>query len=138
MPGADAGAKFVGNFARRLSSFFFFCDTERDRSNARMTAAAVAFANLSQIDGGLGRRPRIRAYRNFHAETALAEAHAVNRFRMQIVRHELVVALEVMVGDIKKEGLIFGLDTLFQHRDGALVTLKQWRQQRRDERLLKD
>src|SRR5438477_7253806 len=57
---------------------------------------------------------------------------------MQIVGHELVVALEVMIGDIKKQRAILGFGALAQHRDRALVTFEQRRQQRRNERLFQN
>src|SRR6185369_10797554 len=98
-----------------------------------MTAAAVALTDFGQVDRRLGWSPRIRTYGNFYPKAALAQAHAVNRFRMQIVRHELVVALEVVVRDIKKQSLIDRLDALFQHRDGARMAFQQGRQERSDE-----
>src|SRR5581483_334595 len=48
---------------------------------------------------------------------------------MKIVRHKLVVALKVFVGDIEEERGVARLNTLLQHADRALVSLQQRREQ---------
>ena len=88
--------------ARRAGSLLR--DIERDGAYPRVAASAVALANFGQIHGGLGGRPGIRAHRNLHPETALAEAYAVDRLGMQIVGNKFVVAFQIVVGNIEKEG----------------------------------
>ena len=82
-----------------------------------MSAASVAFTNLGQIDDGLFGSPGVRADRDLHAETALAESNAIDRFRMEVVGNELVVALEIVIGDVEENGPVDALGALLQDFD---------------------
>src|SRR5579859_4711477 len=93
-PIAEAGAQFVDDLLRGLACMLPLPGLERDGADAGVPAAAIAFADLRQVDHVLRLRPRIRADGDFHAERALAQTDAVDAVRMQVVRHELVVALE--------------------------------------------
>src|SRR5215472_18263969 len=111
---------------------------KRNGPDARVTAASITFADASQIHFRFGWGPWIRSYRDFHAKTTLAKAHAVHRFRMQIVRNELVVAFQILVGDIEEDGAVLALGTFLENSHGEFVTLEKRRQQRTDERLFQD
>src|SRR6185437_13630341 len=103
-----------------------------------MPAPPIALADAGKVYRGRHRSPGIRSYRYFHSKAALAEAHAINRFWMQVVRHELVVSLKLMVGDIEKNCPILGFNAVLQNFDGFFMALKQRRQQLGDERLRDD
>src|SRR5579863_2586816 len=110
--GADRGAQFVYNLAGGDARCFLFVDVERDGANPSMPPSSVALADLGQVDDRLGRRPGIRSHGNFHPKTALAQSHAVDRFRVQIVWNEFVVTLEFVIGDIEEQRAIFRLDAV--------------------------
>src|ERR1043165_9002525 len=118
------GAKLVDYFTCRLSGGFLFGNTERDGSNPGVASTTITLTYFCQINRRFCRRPRIRSYRHFDAKAALAQADAVNRFRMQIIGHELVVTFEVLIADIEKERAIFRVNPLFQDGDGTLMTFQ--------------
>ena len=103
-----------------------------------MTSAAVALADASEIDLGLLRRPGIRSDGNFHAKAALAQPDTVDGLRMQVVRDEFVVTLEVVVGDVKEDGAVLTFCAFAKDADGKLVTLEQRRKQGSDEGLFEN
>ena len=47
---------------------------------------------------------------------------------MQVVRDELVVSLEIVIGHIEKDRAIFAFGALFQYPDREFVTLHERRQ----------
>ena len=98
---------------------------EGDSAHAGVSAASVALANLGQIDDRLFWSPGVRAHGNLHAEAALAESHAVNGFGMEIVRNELVIALEIVIGDVEKNGAVDTLGALLKDFDREFVTPQQ-------------
>src|SRR5580704_19426426 len=91
---ANGGAQLGNNFLRSLDGRGVLVHIERNRTHTGVAASAVTFADSRQIYFRLLRSPRIRAHGNLHAKTALAQAHAVDRLGMQIIRDELVVAFE--------------------------------------------
>src|SRR6202521_4461513 len=103
-------------------------------SHASVPTTAVALTNLGQIHHRLLGRPGIGSHRDFHAKATLAEAHAVNGFGMKIIRNELVVALEIVVGDVEENGSILALGALLQNVDRHFVTSEQWSKKRSNKR----
>ena len=101
-----------------------------------MAAAAIALADLGQIHQVRGVGPGIGAHRHLAAEAALAQAHAVDALRVQIVRDELVVAFELLIGEVVEHGALAGIGALAHNLNRALVAGEQRLQQRRHERLL--
>src|SRR4029077_20007075 len=93
----------------------------------------VAFTDLGQVYYRLGGRPGVGSDGYLHAETAFAETHTVNRFWVQIIRDELVVALEIPVRDVEEQRPVLRLNTLSQNRNRTLMTFQQRRQKRRHE-----
>ena len=73
---------------------------EGNRADSGVSAASVAFADLGQVDYRFFRRPRVRSHRNLYPEAALTQADAINGFRMKEIGNELVVTLEIQVGDL--------------------------------------
>ena len=114
---AHRGAELIHDFTGGLNRRRVLIHIERDGPHARMTASAVALTNLRQIDRGLQGSPGIRSHRNLHAEAALAQPHAVDRFRMQVVGNELVVAFEILIRDVEKNRTVFALGPLPQDLD---------------------
>ena len=55
---------------------------------------------------------------------------------MQVVRHELVVALEIVIGNVEEDGPILAFGALAQDFNGQLMPFEQ-RRQERDEGLFK-
>src|ERR1700728_4706544 len=103
------------NLSRRFARRLLLGHIERNGPHTRMATSSVAFTDLREIHHRLRRRPRIRSHGNLHPETTLAQAHAVNRFRMQIIRNELVVALKFVVSDIEENRAIFRFNALAQN-----------------------
>ena len=99
-----------------------------------MPTSAVALTNLGQIHHWLLGRPGIGSHRDFHAKATLAEAHAVNGLGMKIIRNELVVALEIVVGDVEENSPILALGALLQNVDRHFVTFEQGTKKRSDKR----
>src|SRR2546425_2630841 len=98
----------------------------RKKSRRRgVPAAAVAFTDSCQVDRRLRRRPGIGSHRNLHTETAFAQSNAVGALGMQVVRDELVVAFEVLIGDVEEDSAIFRFGPLLEDGNRALVTLEQ-------------
>src|SRR5271163_2430835 len=91
---ADCGAEFAHDLPRCPDCGCVLIHIERDGAHAGVTAAAVTFTNLRQVNDRFLGSPWVGPDRNLHAEAALAKPHAVDRFGMKIVRNELVVALE--------------------------------------------
>src|SRR5271170_7102758 len=115
---------------RGFASRLVLGNIERDGAYSGVPAAAVALANLRQVDDRFRRRPGIRSDRNFHPETALAQAHAVDGFRLEVVGDKFVVSLEVQIRDIEKECPIFQLHALTKNLDGTLMSFEKRRQKR--------
>src|SRR5438045_9397042 len=57
---------------------------------------------------------------------------------MQVLRNELVVALEILISDVEEKRSVFRFNTLLQNCNRPLMPLQQGLQQRRDNRLLQD
>src|SRR5579864_235431 len=121
---ADGGAQLSHDFLRRLDRGGVLVHVERDRSHAGMAAATVALANASQVHFRFLRSPGIRSHRNLHAEAALAEPHAVDRLRMQVVGNEFVVALEIVIGDVEENRAVLALSSFLENPDGKLVAFE--------------
>src|ERR1700730_2141123 len=105
-----------------------------NRSHASVPTTPVALTNLGQIHHGLLGGPGIGSHRDFHAKAALAEAHAVNGFGMKIIGNELVVALEIVVGDVEENSSVLALRALLQNVDRHFMTFEQWSKKRSDKR----
>src|SRR5579864_4625785 len=136
--GADCGAQLSDDFVRGFPRGFLLGDFERNSADPGVSAAAVAFTDLGQVHYRLRRGPGVRSHGDFYPETALAQAHTVNRFRMQIVRNEFVVTLEFMIGDVEENGAVFGFDAFAEDGHGPLMTLQKRREQGRNEGLFDD
>ena len=57
---------------------------------------------------------------------------------MEIVRNELVVTLEIVIGDVEENCSVNAFRALLEDFDGELVPAKQRRKQRSDERLFEN
>ena len=136
MVGAEFGDDLSGGDAGSVC----LVGREADGADAGMAAAAIALADLGQVDhgGGVGFGPGIGADGDFGAEAGLGQADGVGGVGVEVVRDELVEAFEGMVGDVEEDGtgalLTAGADEL----EGLLVALKQRRQQGGDEGLAED
>ena len=82
-----------------------------------MAPASIPFANFGEIYNRGAWGPGIRAHRNFNAKAAFAQADAVDRLRVQVIRYEFVIALEVVISDIKEERVVAGLNPFPQDVD---------------------
>src|ERR1041385_128108 len=98
---ASAGAEFRDNLGSRLASAVDLVAIERDGADPGVSATAIALTNLGKVGKLVGLCPRIRAHRHFGAEAAAAQAHAVGALRMEVIRDELVISLEFVVGDVE-------------------------------------
>ena len=98
---------------------------EADGAHAGVTAAAVALADLRQVDHlrriGLG--PGIRSHGDLGAEARLRQADGVGGLRVQVVGDELVEALERVVGDVEEDGAV----ALFAAARGSARCACSWR-----------
>src|SRR5581483_11879606 len=98
---------------------------KRNCSYARVAAAAVALADFGQVHHVLRMGPGIGAHGNLGAEAALAETDAVDALGMQIVRDELVIAFQIVIGEIEEDGAVFALGALAENLDGFLMAFHQ-------------
>src|SRR4051812_45248126 len=89
----NAGPEFFHDFRGRLPRRLLLVNIEGNCTDPGVTSATIALTHLGQVYQRRRRRPGIRADRNFNPEAALAQAHAINGFRVQIVRDEFVVTL---------------------------------------------
>ena len=121
--GAQLGDNFLGSLAGPLK----LSRRKADGADARMSAAAVALADLCQVDHVLGPGPWVRTHGNLHPEAALAQSHAVHAFRMQVVGNELVVALQVISGHVEEDGPLDALAVFADDFDRTPVPLQQRR-----------
>src|SRR5208282_4483694 len=124
----NAGAQLLDDLQSGFVGGVTLGDVERDRADAGVTASTIALAEPGEIDGRLAFRPRVRSDRNLYPERTLAQADAVDRVGMQVVRNELVVAFEVEVGDIEENRAVFFYRALPQNLDGTPVAFEQRRQ----------
>src|SRR5260370_29302665 len=111
------GPQLRNNFLRRSDGCGRLAHIKGNRSHASVPTTAVALTNLGQVHHWLLRRPGIGSHRDFHTKAALADTHAVNGFGMKIVSNELVVALEIVVGDVEENSSIRALGALLQNVD---------------------
>src|SRR4051812_37739365 len=97
------GPQLFNNLLRRLASLVTVIRRERDRSDAGMSPASIALTDRGKIDHILlrGASPRIGTDGNLRTKAALAQPDRVRALRVQVIRHELVVALKVVVSDIE-------------------------------------
>ena len=115
------------NLLRRLPRLLELSRRKRNRADASVSASAVALANLGQVHRRLDRGPRIRSHRHFRPEAALAQSHAVNAARIQVVRDKLVVALKFVIGDVEEDRAVLALGALAQDLDRLAMPLHQRR-----------
>src|SRR5260370_5147279 len=85
---------------------------KRVGADPRVSAAAVALADLGQVQHVSFFGPGIRSYRHFHAKTAAAQTNAIHRGWVQIVRNELVIAFKIKIGDVEIDCALFKFSTL--------------------------
>src|SRR5215831_19067550 len=90
-----------------LAGFVAAIRWKGDGAYPRVPASAIALAHFGQIDHVLFVGPGVGTYRHFYAKAAAAHPNTVDRVRIQIVRNELVVPFEVMIGDIKIDRALF-------------------------------
>lgn len=105
-----------------------------------MATTAVALADGGEVDEVCGRNfgPGVGTDSDFSAEAGFGETDGVSRVGVKVVGDELVETFHGVVGDVKKYSPVAQLGAVFNQSDGLLVTLQQWRQQRRNEGLGKD
>jgi hypothetical protein len=82
-----------------------------------VASSAIAFANLGEIHDWRARRPGIRPHGNLNAKAALTQANTVDRLRMQVIRYEFVITLEIVICDVKEERVIARLNPFPQDVD---------------------
>ena len=81
---------------------------EADGAHAGMAAASVTLADLREVRhfGRVGLGPGIRANRNLGAEAGPGEADGISGLGMEIVRDELVVAIQRQIGEVEEDGAV--------------------------------
>src|SRR5262249_29856859 len=109
---------------------------KRDCANSSMSATAVAFTDLGEVDHIALYCPRIGAHSHFDSKAATAQSNAVHRVRMQIIWNELVISLKIVIGDIEIDGSVLAFGALFQDFHRLLVPFHQGRNERGNKRLL--
>src|SRR5258708_27919919 len=134
--GANRAPKLIHDLARGADSRGVLVHVERDGAHASVSASSIALANLCQVDHGIFRGPWIRSDRNFHPEAAFAKSHAIDGLGMQVIGNELVVALEILIGDVKKNRSVGTLRALLENFNRDLMAAQNRRQKRTSQRLL--
>src|SRR5207302_11158802 len=79
----DSGAEFGDDFPRGFDGCGVLVHVEGDCAYAGVAAAAVTLADAGEVHFWRLRRPGIRSHGNLHAETALTQSDAVDRFRVE-------------------------------------------------------
>src|ERR1035441_4566361 len=90
------------NFRRDSPGLRQLAGSQADGAHARVSAAAVAFANRRQVVRGLPWGPWIRTHGNLCAETGAAHRNRIRGIRKQVIRNELVVALHIAPVEIEE------------------------------------
>src|SRR5215813_5273480 len=116
-----------------LAGFVAATRWKGDGAYPRVPASAIALADLGQVDHILFVGPGVGTDRHFYTKAAAAQPHTVDCVRIQIVRNELVVAFEVMIGDIKIDRALFVVRSLAENINRAAVALQKRAQQGCDE-----
>src|SRR5215469_882050 len=120
---AIAGTQLLHDFGCSLAGLVEHVWRKGNRSHSRMAAAAVSLADLRQVLHIAGGSPGIGPYGHLGAEAALAEPNAVEAVGAKVVRYELVVALEVVIGNVEEDGAVFALGALAHDVNGLAVAL---------------
>src|SRR5713226_3326450 len=118
---AEGGGGLPGYF----SGAFQVRRLKRYGSHSRMSSTAVAFRHTGEIFLLGGRVPRIGPDRDLGAVGRCAYADRVKAIRIEQVRDELVVALEVLVAHVEEDNAVASLSALAQQFNRALVALEQ-------------
>ena len=102
------GAEFGDDFGGGGAGAVGLLGREADGAYASVAASAVALADLGQVHHlrRVGRGPRVGADGYLGAETGFRQADGVDRVRIEVIRDELVEALERMIGDVEEDGAI--------------------------------
>src|SRR5688500_16517078 len=111
-------AKFFGDFGGDAASFVDRARLEADGSNTRMAAAAVALADRCEVVARLLGRPWVGADRHLGAKAGAHHGNGVDGVREQVIRDELVIALNAAVGEIEENHLAVGAAGIADDVDG--------------------
>ena len=57
---------------------------------------------------------------------------------MQVIGNELVVTLEIVIGDVEEDRAVLALGALLENPDGKFVTLEQWGKEGSDKGLVEN
>ena len=90
-----------------------------------MTAAAVAFADRSQIVLQRFAHPRIRADRYLGAKSGRRDRYCVGRIRKQIIGDELVVPLDAVLNQVEIDNSALARAGFPNHIDVMQMNLMQ-------------
>src|SRR3989441_9195123 len=131
---AQHGDNLRGDIARALQ----FSRVKGNRSNARMPSAAEFFGEGREILFRGGLVPRICSERHLRTDGRGAHTDGVPAFGMQQVGNKFVVALEILIADVKKDDAVARIDALAQDFNRLPVTFEQWAEVPRHKRALDD
>jgi hypothetical protein len=101
-----------------------------------MPAAAEFLREGSQIVIGGGLIPGIRAQGNFRAHCGSADTHGIHTFRVQEIRYEFVVALEIQIADVEENNAVARFNPLAQNFDRLAVPFEKRLEMLGDQRQL--
>src|SRR5262245_50214049 len=119
----QVGLQLFRNFSGSGSGILEFIRPERDCRDNRMAATAILFTKFCKVVHPLTRAPGIGANRNLGAQRRTAQADAVHAFRKEIVRDELVIAVQVLIGNVEFDDAVFAPGTLPHDVDGFHMVL---------------
>ena len=98
---------------------------EGDGGNAGVASTAESFGEGGEIFVGGGLVPGVGAEGDFGADGGRADADGIDAFRMEKIRNELVVTLEVEVADVEENHSILGFGALAKDFDGAAMAFEE-------------
>lgn len=112
------GAELAGQVTGDLAGAREVGGVEGDGGDAGVAAAAEFFGERGEVFVGGGLIPRVGAERDFGANGRGADADGVDALRMQQIRDELVVALEIEVAYVEEDYAVDGFGALAKNFDG--------------------
>jgi len=111
------------NFSGGNAGLVRLIGREADRAHAGMAAAAVTLADLCEIHhlGRVGLGPGIRTNRDLGAEAGFREANRISGLGMEIVRDELVIAIQRQIGEVEEDGAVALFGALADQGNGLWI-----------------
>src|SRR5438270_702285 len=121
-----AFAKLRDDLARGPACALDLFGLEGDRADDGVAAAAVALADRGDVVAARARAEGVRADGNFRSEGAARDRDRVGRLRVDVVRDELVEALDAFVSEVEVDNAALVMCLAPNYRDRLKVAREDW------------